>query len=62
MPPNEAVEVGGDAPTNEESQGMDVDTAGVVDRVVYRDVMMASRHHDTMGRDEPLCHDTIGLA
>ena len=31
-------------------------------RVVYRDVMMASRRHDTTGRDGPLCHDTIGSA
>ena len=31
-------------------------------RVVYRDVMTASRRHDTTGRDGPLCHDTIGSA
>ena len=31
-------------------------------RVVYRDVMTASRRHDTTGRDGPLSHDTIGSA
>ena len=31
-------------------------------RVVYRDVMTASRRHDTTGRDGPLYHDTIGSA
>ena len=31
-------------------------------RVVYCDVMTASRRHDTTGRDGPLCHDTIGSA
>ena len=31
-------------------------------RVVYRDVMTASRRHDKTGRDGPLCHDTIGSA
>ena len=31
-------------------------------RVVYRDVMTASRRHDTTGCDGPLCHDTIGSA
>ena len=34
----------------------------ILSRVVYRDVMTASRRHDTTGRDGPLCHDTIGSA
>ena len=29
-------------------------------RVVYRDVMSASQHHDTTGCNGPLYHDTIG--
>ena len=32
----------------------------IIDMVVYCDVMMASRRHDTMDHDEPLCHNTIG--
>ena len=31
--PNEAIELGGDEATNEKSQGMDVDTPGVVEEV-----------------------------
>ena len=33
FPPNEAVKVGGDAPTNKESQGMDVDTPSAMEEV-----------------------------
>ena len=33
LPPNEAAEMGGDAPANEECQGMDVDTADVAEEV-----------------------------
>ena len=33
LPPNEAVEVGGDAPANEECEGMDVDTVDAVKEV-----------------------------
>ena len=37
-------------------------TPAVARKLVYRDVMTASRRHDTTGRDGPLCHDTIGSA
>ena len=33
MPPNEAFEAGGDAPTNDECEGMDVDTAVTAEEV-----------------------------
>ena len=33
MPPNEAFEARGDAPTNDECEGIDVDTAVVVEEV-----------------------------
>ena len=33
MPPNEAFEAGGDAPTNDECDGMDVDTAVATEEV-----------------------------
>ena len=33
LPPNEAFEAGGDAPTNDECEGMDVDTAVAAEEV-----------------------------
>ena len=33
LPPNEVFKVGGDAPTNEECEGMDVDTAVAAEEV-----------------------------
>ena len=37
LPCNEAIEVGGDTPTHEESQGMDVDTLSAVKEVDGKD-------------------------